>query len=78
MGQDSRVGFGLGKMKRICQIQSTVAINFVQGMPERMPVCLSIDGENFVMYQPRKLVLEKSRYAGGQITVLRGPNAPLA
>ncbi len=39
----------LKKFKRVCQMKSQFYINFKEELPERLPVYLSIDGENFVL-----------------------------
>ena len=50
MGQDSRLAMAVGKMKRVCQLENSFSMNFVREMPERLQVCLSIDGENFALF----------------------------
>ncbi len=60
------------KLKRVCQLSCGTTINFKQDIPAGLPFCLSIDGENFVMTQPRKIQLKQSQVAP-RITVLRGP-----
>jgi hypothetical protein len=74
MGQISRLEIGLfGKMRRVCQMQKRFDINYSQTIPETMPYYLSIDGENYVLRSPSKVIVSAAK----QITILRGPNQSL-
>ena len=77
MGQSSQTMMGFKQIKRVCQMQSTFNVNFRSDIPDLLPVYLSIDGENFILNKPHKLIIEQSRFLKTHLTVLRGPNAPL-
>jgi hypothetical protein len=47
-------------------------VTFRENLPQTFPVYISVDGENYVLRRPEKLVLETNRHAQ-QINVLRGP-----
>jgi hypothetical protein len=72
MGQDSRTSVILKQMKRVCQMQDSISINFKRDLPVGLPIYLGIDGENFVLEKPQKLVLEAAHFS--PINILRGPN----
>ena len=59
-------------MRRYCQIEGPFEIHFRKDIPAQTPVYISIDGENYVIYQAEKLVFKLYKYAP-YITIIRGP-----
>ena len=51
-------------------------VEFRPDMPKDVPFYFAIDGENFVLTQPSKIVFRQFEHAQ-KIRVLRGPKRPL-
>ena len=51
-----RLAFCGLEMQRFSQLEGTFEFNFRRDLPEKMIVYISIDGENYILVEPKKLV----------------------
>lgn len=57
MGSHTRFGmFGKKEINRFCQLESHFEFTFKKDLPSKLPVYFTVDGENYMLIDPDKLV----------------------